>query len=201
MPLIKIDRFDTFKYFLQEIIINKEKILEEYNTNKSKFHIYETKNCLGWWITIPYRFGFVEGSKYLPTLSKIISSVENVMTTVMISDVKSNLPQGVHAEDIPNGIRRFHIPIKHNPNAKLNVFENNNWNSYEWEENSAFEFINYQDQHYISCDGNYGNRIIVMVDIFDYNINDNQLASVKKWYDEWEKTAEFYKVDLFENDQ
>ena len=193
MALVKFDASSEQYKFLQGILDNSEQILKEYNRNKHNLNIMETNHCLGWWITMPYRFGFEEESKQLPTLSDILTPIKN-LTTVMISDVNSNLPQGIHVEDLPKSVRRFHIPIKHNPNARLNVLEDNVWNAYEWNENDVFEFTNFYDPHYISCPGNAGNRIVVMVDLFEGDITDKQLNDIKQWYDNWETSVNYHQV-------
>ena len=193
MALVKFNASEQFN-FLQDILENSEQILKEYKDNQDKLSINETNQCLGWWVTIPYRFGLTEDSKYLPTLSKSISPIENI-TTVMISEVHSNLPQGIHAEDLPEGVRRFHVPIKFNQNARLNVLENGSWVNYEWSPDSVFEFENFYDPHYISCpEGD--NRIVIMIDVFDGDMTDEKLFELKKWYDTWESLVGYHQVDL-----
>ena len=193
MALVKFNASEQFN-FLQDILENSEQILKEYKDNQDKLSINETNQCLGWWVTIPYRFGLTEDSKYLPTLSKSISPIENI-TTVMISEVHSNLPQGIHAEDLPEGVRRFHVPIKFNQNARLNVLENGSWVNYEWSPDSVFEFENFYDPHYISCpEGD--NRIVIMIDVFDGDMTDEKLFELKKWYDTWESLVGYHQADL-----
>ncbi len=193
MALVKFDTSRQFN-FLQDLLENAEQILNEYEENKSKLYIYETPGCLGWWVTTPYRFGMSEDSKYLPTTSKILSSIKN-LTTVMISDVHSNLPQGIHAEGLPEGVRRFHVPIKFNQNARLNVLENGSWVNYEWSPDSVFEFENFYDRHYISCpEGD--NRIVLMVDVFDGVVTEEMMDEIEKWYDAWISSVGYHKVEL-----
>ena len=196
MPLVKFDTSPEQYNFLQELLDNAEQIVEEYDDNKHKLKVHETPNCVGWHQTSPYRFGFGGGYEHLPILSKIISSAlpKASILVVMISEVVSNLPQGVHQEEIPHGVRRFHIPIKYNPNARLNVLEYSKWNQYEWDDHNVFEFLNFNDPHYISCPGNDGNRIVLLIDVCDKNLSNQQLIEIKKWYDKFIIDARFYDV-------
>ena len=193
MALVKFDASSEQYKFLQDILENAEQILKEYEENKHKLNIVETDHCLGWWVSVPYRFGISEDSKYTPTLEGILNSKQ--LTTVMISDVHSNLPQGIHAEELPEGIRRFHVPIKYNPNARLNVLENGNWESYEWSPDNVFEFENFYDQHFISCPKG-GNRIVIMVDIFDKMVSPKILSEAEQWYTNWEQAVKYHKVNI-----
>ena len=195
MPLFQIDTTKPSKKFLQDILDNSDQILNEYNENKKDLYIYESAGCIGWWVTIPYRFGFTENSKYLPTISNILKTTleSTTLLTVMISDVIPDVPQAVHTEELPEGISRYHIPIKFNPNARLNILTDGEFKAYEWSDHNVFEFDEPEIPHYISCPGG-GNRVVVMVDLFEGNIKDKQLNYIKQWYDNWEGGNNYHQV-------
>jgi len=198
MSLIKLDTSKPENKFLQPFIENSEKILKEYEDNKSNLTIYESGYCIGWWLVLPYRQGEVEESKYFPTLKSIIDDLPEDITPVnfYISDVIPNLPQAPHNEDLPKGIQRYHIPLKHNPNARLNVLKDDCWFQYQWEEKSVFQFLDFENIHYISSDGGGENRIVIMLDVFKGDVTEQQLADAKQWYDNWESVGNFHTVDV-----
>lgn len=196
MPLFPIDTSSPEKTFLQDILDNSEQILKEYDDNKKDLYIYESGGCIGWWVTLAYRFGLIENSKYLPSLINILNSSkdETHVLMVMISDVISNVPQTPHTEELPDGITRYHVPVKYNPNARLNVLTEGIYKPYKWGKNNVFEFDEAHIPHYISCVGDDGNRIVIMVDIFEGSLSDKKLKEITQWYDEWEGSVNYHKV-------
>ncbi len=197
MPLFPIDTTQPSKKFLQDILDNSSQVLKEYDNNKKDLYIYESAGCIGWWITIPYRFGLTENSKHLPSLIDILNTTKDKtnLLMVMISDVTPGIPQSPHTEELPEGISRYHIPIKYNPTARLNVLTNGEYKAYEWTDHNVFEFDEAGNPHYITCPGG-DNRIVIMVDLFDGDITEQQLKDIEQWYVDWEDSVPYHQVKM-----
>jgi hypothetical protein len=158
MPLNVVD-IDWLNKFSDK----SEEILNEYNQSLGKVKSFNPIMHPLW--SLVDAKGNLE---QYPTLKSIVKNLpENIfLSLATFSSITPGMVGMFHNEPYPThlGFRRYHVVLQTEDTAK---FEIENEEIYTWETGNVYEFINPETQHRILYPEGSGERINLIIDIFN----------------------------------